>query len=188
MKILWWIVGAVGAFLLSFLLWRGLRALRAKLRIQKVFRFLVTPTVDEGVGYIQRQPWLLEDKVLRYIEELLERAWDKGDLYLVISGALHHQLLVYCRDKGIQTTQQLLNSHDIGTLDPTRRPGWHRAMRIMRQLITEGKASIPPEDLSEDVLEAMDQITTFLEAVVIEEEVEPLKELTRRLQQRKDQA
>ncbi len=185
--ILWWVIGAIGVLILLYLLQFGYRAIEARWLVSTTFRFLTTPDAATALAYIDRHPKLLEDRVIRYIETLLNRVWANGDIELFISGAMHLGLLAQCRQDGVESVRQMMDELGVTLLVPKKSPGWYRALKIIGQLATEGKTSVPPEELDEELVEAMSQVTSLLETLADEESAATLKEIAQGLRQALEQ-
>jgi hypothetical protein len=181
--ILWWVIGVIGVLILLYLLHFAYRAIEARRLVSITFRFLTTPDVATALRYIDRHPKLLEDRVLHYIETLLDRVWADGDIDLLISGAMHLGLLAQCRQDGVESVRQMMDELGVALLIPKKSPGWYRALEVIGQLATEGKASVPPEELDEELVEAMSQVTSLLETLADEETTAALKGITQGLRQ-----
>jgi hypothetical protein len=185
--ILWWGLGVIGLLILLYLLHFAYRAIEARRLVSTTFRFLTTPDVATALTYIDRHPKLLEDRVIHYIETLLDRTWAKGDIDLLISGAMHLGLLAQCRRDGVESVRQMADDLGVALLIPKKSPGWYRALEVIGQLATEGKASVPPEELDEELVEAMSQVTSLLEPLADEETTAALKGITQGLRQALEQ-
>ena len=185
--ILWCVIGAIGVLILLYLLQFGYRAIEARRLVSTTFKFLALPDVVTVLRYIDRHPKLLEDRVIHYIETLLDRTWANGDIDLLISGAMHLGLLAQCRQDGVESVRQMADDLGVALLIPKKSPGWYRALKVIGQLATEGKASVPPEELDEELVEAMSQVTSLLEALADEETTAALKGITQGLRQALEQ-
>jgi predicted nucleic acid-binding protein len=162
LTILWWILGSVGLLILLFLLWLGYRALKFRRLQPVVFWFLSLQDIDAALTYIEQHPQLLSADAESLIRMLLDRAWAKGDTDIFLSGILHLELLAQCRERSVEATRQTMADKMQAQVGAMGSPARERALEIVRGLAAEGKASLPVEELDEELEEALSQIMAML--------------------------
>ena len=185
--ILWWVIGAVAVLILLYVLRLAYRALELRWLSPIVFGYLSVPDVTTALTYIEWHPKLLDEKVSDYIGMLLQSVWADGDIELFLSGTFHLELLAQCRQHGVESVRQMMDDLRLSQPVLKRPPGWQRAAKVMGQLATEGKVDIPPEELDEELVEAMDQITSMLGALADEDAAAALAEINQGLHQALEQ-
>jgi len=162
LTILWWVLGSLGLLILLFLLWLGYRALKFRRLQPVVFWFLSLQDIDAALTYIEQHPQLLSADAESFIRMLLDRAWAKGDIDIFLSGILHLELLAQCREQNIEFVRQTMADKMQAQEVAKRSPARERALEIVRGLVAEGKASLPVEELDEELEEALSQIMAML--------------------------
>lgn len=157
-----WVLSFLGVLFLLLLLWFGYRAFKARRLQPTVFEFLALPDVDASVRYIEQHPELLNTDAERFIEVLLNRVAAAGDIELFLSGVMHLLLMKQCREQGVKAVRQSLSGElQVGQVG-AKSPAWNRAVEIVGQLATEGKAHIPMEELDEDLVGSLSAVMTLL--------------------------
>ena len=169
MSIVWWIFVALGALVLLFVLWIGYHLLRVRRLRPIVFEFLAVQDVEQALQYIEGHPRLLDPEVDLVARTHLNRAWDRGDVPAFVSGVVRLALLVGCREHGVETVRQLSTGGFQAQFDAINSPGWQRAMKLLAQVRAEQEFSLPEDEVDEELVEAMDQLTAMLRPLVVEE-------------------
>jgi len=170
LTILWWILGVLGLLLLVLLLWLGYRVLTYRRLQPLVFEFLSLPNAATALAYIEQHPRLLSAEAERFIRILLDRAWDRGDEDVLVFGLLHWVLLEQYRKQGVETVRQTIADQAQDWLATMTSPAGDRALKIMGHLVAEGKASIPDEELDEELVDALSLLMGLLHPVAADEE------------------
>jgi hypothetical protein len=160
--VVWWILGAVGALILSLCLWLGYRAFRLRRLQPIVLEYLALQEVEQAVRYIETHPQLLTRDAEDFIAMLLDRAWARGDVQTFVSGAIRMSFLVGCREYGTQTARQMALGSFQPLLDAADSPSWQRAMELLGHMVVDRTASIDQEDVDEELVEAMSHIMELL--------------------------
>jgi hypothetical protein len=118
--------------------------------------------MDAALTYIEQHPQLLGADAENSIKMLLDRAWARGDIDIFLSGILHLELLAQCREQNIEFVRQTMAAKMQAQEVAKRSPARERALEIVRGLAAEGKASLPIEELDEELEEALSQIMAML--------------------------
>jgi len=169
MSIVWWVFVALGALVLLFVLWIGYHLLRVRRLRPIVFEFLAVQDVEQALQYIEGHPRLLDPEAELVARAHLNRAWDIGDVVTFVSGVVRVALLVGCRKHGAETVRELSTGGFQAQFDAINSPGWQRAMKLLAQVRAEQAFSVPEDEVDEELVEAMDQLTAMLRPLVIEE-------------------
>ena len=184
MTVLWWILGAIGALLVLFVVWLGYQAFKFRRLRPVIFEYLALQDAEEASEYIREHPQLLAAGAEEFIQMLLSRAWARGDARIFVSGTIRLSLLVGCREYGLETARQMAADSFQDWLDAAASPSWQRALDLLGTLVTEGKARIPPEEANEELVEAMEQIMELLRPLAADEETIALQdEIVRSMRQ-----
>lgn len=191
MTILWWVLGVVGALLLLLLLWLGYQVIRFRRYESVIFEYLAFQDAEEAGKYIEEHPLLLTDESVNYIQLWLNRAWGRGDVHKFVSYVPHMKLLVSCQKYGTETIRGSEMMDDIQSeMNAAASPSWQRAMDVLKELTTEGDASIPPEEADEELVEAIEQIMELLRPLAVDDETRVLQDeivrMMRRMLEQKD--
>jgi hypothetical protein len=187
--ILWLALGSIGALILLLCLWLGCRALKFRRLRPIVFDFLALRDVEAALVYIDDYPRLLTPAAEEFLSMFLDRVWRRGDARAFVNGVLHSSLLAGCRKYGVETAQQMASASLQAQLDAADSPNWQRALELLGKLVADKEASIPPEEVDEELVEAMERIMDLLrplaadeEAIVVQDEI--LRDLRRILRER----
>jgi hypothetical protein len=168
--ILSWILGSIGALLLALFLWFGYRAFKFRRLQPLLFEYLALQDAEAALRYIDDHLWLLTSEADDFITVLLERAWARGDARTFVSGAIRLSLLVGCREYGAETARQMAAGSLQTWLDAADSPGWRRALEFLGQMVTDKTASIPQEEVDEELVEAMSHIMELLRPLAANQE------------------
>jgi len=169
-EILWWVCGSIGALLLLLVLWLVYRAQKFRRLQPIIFEYLSFQDVEAALRYIDDHPRLLTSDAEDFIITLLDRAWARGDAEMFVSGAIRLSLLAGCREYGIETARQMAAGALQAWLDASSSPSWQRALKLLGQLLVEKEASIHPEEVDEELVEAMSHIMDLLRPLAADEE------------------
>jgi hypothetical protein len=176
--ILWLVLGSIGALILLLCLWLGYRALKFRRLQPIIFDFLALRDVEVALRYIDAHPRLLTPAADEFLSVFLDRAWRRGDARTFVNGVLHSSLLTGCRKYGVETARQMATANLQARLDAADSPSWQRALELLGKLVADKEASIPPKEVDEELVEAMERIMDLLrplaaneEAVAIQDEI-----------------
>ena len=169
MSILWWIVVALGALVLLFILWVGYHALKASRLRPIIFEFLTIQDVEEALQYIEGHPQLLDSEAELVARAHLTHAWNRGDAATFVPGMVRVALLVGCRKHGVETARQVSARGFQAQFDAINSTGWQRALKLLGQAMTERGFHVHEDEVDDELIEAMDQLTAMLHPLVIEE-------------------
>jgi hypothetical protein len=112
---------------------------------------------------------LLTSHAEDFMTVLLDRAWARGDAQLFVSGAIRLSLLVGCREYGMEAARRMAANSLQVWLDASSSPSWQRALAFLGQLVVDREASIPPEEVDEELVEAMSHIMDLLRPLAADE-------------------
>jgi len=183
MNILWWIVVALGALVLLFVLWVGYHWLRVRRLRPIVLEFLAIQDVEEALQYVEGHPQLLDVDAELIAQTHLTHAWGNGEVATFISGVVRVALLVGCRKHGVETTRELSTGGFQAQFEAINSPGWQRAMELLAQAKAEREFSVHEDEVDEELVESMDQLTTMLRPLVSEDMGATLDAVTDTLRQ-----
>ncbi|MDY6875653.1 MAG: hypothetical protein SWK90_05570 [Chloroflexota bacterium] len=188
--ILWWVLASIGALFLLLFLWLGYRALKFRRLRPMIFEYLALQDVEVALRYIKNHPRLLASDTEDFFTVLLDRAWARGDAQMFVSGTIHLSLLVGCRKYGMETARQMAAGSLQVWLDAAGSPSWQRALKLLGLMVVEKTASIPQEEVDEELVEAMSHIMELLRPLAANEETVAiqdgiLRSLHQTLQQKK---
>jgi hypothetical protein len=175
-SMLWWVLGAIGTLILLFLLWFGYRALKFRRLQPIIFEYLALQDVEEALKYIDEHPPLLTPDAEAFIQVLLDRAWTRGDARTFVTGVIRLSLLVGCQEYGIEAARQIAADSFQDRFDAADSPSWQRSLDLLGKLVTEGEADISPEEVDEELVEAMEQIMELLRPLAATEDTVALQE------------
>jgi hypothetical protein len=193
LTVLWWILGSIGALLALFVIWLGYQAFKFRRLRPVIFEYLALQDVEAALGYIEDHPRLLTPGTEEFIQGLLGRVWARGDAQLFVSGMIRLSLLVGCRKYGQETARRMAGGRLQAWLDAVDSPSWQRALKFLGQIVVDQEASIPQEEVDEELVEAMSHIMDLLRPLAANEETvaiqdELLRSLRQILQQKKGKA
>jgi hypothetical protein len=177
MTILWWILGIIGALLLLFLLWRGYQAIMIRRFQSTVSEYLTLQNAEEALEYIEEHPFLLAEATVDYVQARLNRDWASGDVHKFVAGIPRMALLVRCQEYGTYDIRESEVLDEVqAQMTAAASPSWQRAMDVLKELVTKGNTSIPPEEADEELVEAMEQIMELLRPLAADEETRVLQD------------
>jgi hypothetical protein len=168
--ILWLVLSSIGALILLLCLWLGYRALEFRRLQPLIFDFLALRDVEAALEYIDDHPRLLTPAAGEFLSVFLDRAWRRGDARTFVSGMLHSSLLAGCRKYGVETARQMASAGLQARLDVANSPSWQRALEFLGKLVADKEASIPSEEVDEELVEAMERIMDLLRPLAANEE------------------
>jgi hypothetical protein len=193
LTVLWWILGSIGALLALLVVWLGYQVFKFRRLRPIIFEYLALEDVEAALGYIEDHPRLLTPDAEGFIQGLLGRAWARGDAQMFVPGAIRLSLLVGCREYGQETARRMAAGRLQAWLDAVDSPSWQRALKFLGQIAVDQEASIPQEEMNEELVEAMSHIMDLLRPLAANEEVVAiqdgiLRSLRQILQQKKEKA
>jgi hypothetical protein len=168
MSISSWVFVALGALVLLFALWIGYHLLRIRRLRPIVLEFLAVQAVEQALQYIEGHPRLLDPEAELVARAHLNRAWDRGEVVTFVSGIVRVALLVGCQKHGAETVRELSTGGFQAQFDAINSPAWQRAMELLAQARAEQAFSVPEDEVDEELVEAMDQLTAMLRPLVTE--------------------
>jgi hypothetical protein len=192
MTILWWIIGVTGALFLLFLLWRGYQTSGPRRFQSTVSEYLTIQNAEEALEYVEEHPFLLAEATVDYVQARLNRNWASGDVHKFVAGIPLMALLVRCQEYGIDIIRESEMMDEIqAQMSAVASPAWQRAMDVLKMMtIEEGAASVPAEEVDEDLVESMEQIMEWLRPLAVDEETRALQDevvhILRRMLEQKD--
>lgn len=181
--ILQWVLVSLGVLFLLLLLGLVFRALKL-LRLRRVIlRFLSLQDAGALLAYIGRHPQLLGGTAYGLARLLVDRTGARGDVEEFIFGVVHLGVLDACREQGVEAVRQTMAGRIQAGLVAMRQPAWKRALEILGNLATTGKADFAAEELNAELVEAMDQVAILLRPLASEGTVAVMDEFVQQLRQ-----
>jgi hypothetical protein len=156
---LWWLLVPIGLVVLSLFVQHFFRLLRLHAIAAE---FLSLQDMKMALEYARRHPPLLARDAEELMGETLNRAWARGHASVFVSGVLHTQLLDECRKQSGEAACQAWADMLQGWLDTMRSPGWQRALKVLGEMAVKQEASVPLEEVDQELVDSLDQVITFL--------------------------
>lgn len=156
---LWWLLVPIGIVVLSLFVQHFFRLLRLHAIAAE---FLALQDMKMALEYTRHHPQLLARDAEKLMGEILNRAWARGHASVFVSGVLHMQLLDECRKQNGEAACQVWADRLQGWLDTLRSPGWQRALKVLGEMAVKQEASVPLEEVDQELVDGLDQVITFL--------------------------
>lgn len=142
-----------------------------------IFEHLAFQDVEDAREYIEEHPLLLTEETVNYIQLWLNRAWGRGEVHKFVSYVPHMKFLVSCQKNGTETIRGSKMMDEIqAQMNAVASPGWQRALDMLEELPADWESAISPEEVDEDLVEAMEQIIELLRPLSVDEETLALQD------------